>query len=164
MTILLEDPPQFRWQTDLDRLLPTIRQPVEELNWVVSNLQCWHLKEFVPTVAAWEAQMEHYYSYTVVSGKTLYDTFVDKNIQVVWGVFCGISGNLPDLSKDEVPYADGNRELWTEPESFQLTASEIEIVCWDSHITWVKFRDESQGDEFLKAFPGGQILRNPIAE
>jgi len=164
MTILLEEVPQFRWQTDIGRLLPAIRQQVEELTWVISNLQCGHLGNFMPTVAAWEEQMEHYYSYTVVSGKTLYDTIADANVQVVWGVFCGVRGNAPDLSRDEVPYADGNRELWTDPEAFQLAASEVEIVCFDSSVTWIKFRDEKLAHQFLKAFPEGQILRNLVGE
>ncbi|MBT9391693.1 hypothetical protein KLP40_00845 [Hymenobacter sp. NST-14] len=158
MTILLEDVPQFRWQTDLGRLLPAIRQQVEELTWVISNLQCWHLRDFIPTVAEWEEQMEHHYSYTVVSGKTLYDTMADTDIQVVWGVFCGVKGNMPALSKDEVPYADGSKEPWTEPKAFQLAASEIEIVCFDSSVTLVKFRDKVIGRQFLKVFPDGKIL------
>ncbi|WP_044002943.1 hypothetical protein [Hymenobacter swuensis] len=161
MTILLEDVPQFRWQTDLGRLLPAIRQQVEELTWVISNLQCLHFGGLIPKVAAWEEQMEHYYSYTVVSGKTLYDAMADTDMQAVWGVFCGVAGSVPDLSKDEVPYADGNRELWTEPESFQLAASEIEIVAFDSSFTLVRFRDESLSRQFLEAFPSGRIVQSP---
>ncbi len=108
--------------------------------------------------------MEHYYSYIVVPGKTLYDTIVGKDLQIVWGVFCGVPGNVPELSKDEVPYADGNRKLWTEPESFQLAYSEIEIVCFDSSATIVKFRDEELGRQFLESFPDGEIMRGSAAE
>ncbi|RSK51457.1 hypothetical protein [Hymenobacter rigui] len=160
MTILLENPPQFRWQTDLGRLLPALRPQVEELSWIISNLQCLHLGENIPMVAGWEDQMKHYYSYAVVPGKTLYEAMVGKDIQVVWGVFCGVSGEVPNLSNEEVPYADGNGELWTKPESFQLAASEIEVVCFDSDITLIKFRDEKLGYRFLEVFPDGQILRN----
>lgn len=158
MTILLDELPEFRWQTDLGRLLPAIRQQVEKLTWVISNLQCLHIGGLIPTVAEWEEQMEHHYSYTIVSGKMLYDTMADTDIQVVWGVFCGVMGNVLDLSKDEVPYADGNRELWTKPEAFQLAASEIEIVCFDSDVTLVKFRDENIGRQFLEVFSDGKIL------
>ncbi|RSK35477.1 hypothetical protein [Hymenobacter metallilatus] len=162
MTILLENPPQFRWQTDMDNLLPAIRQQVEELNWVISNLQCWHLKDFVPTVADWEKQQEN--SYIVIPGKILYDVMVNQGIQIVWGVFCGIAGEVPELSFDEIPYADGNRELWTEPESLQLAAAALEIVCFDSSVTIVKFRNEELGCQFLDAFPDGQVLRTTAVE
>ncbi|MDU0371952.1 hypothetical protein ACFPAF_16240 [Hymenobacter endophyticus] len=157
MTILLEE----GWQTDLGRILPAIRPQIEELNWIISNLECWHLNEFVPMVEVWQSQMEHYYSYAVVSGKTLYDTIANQGVQVVWGVFCGITGDVPNLTVDEVPYADGNRQIWTEPEVFQLAASEIEIIAFDSTFTQVKFRDESLGYHFLRAFPEGRIIRTP---
>ncbi|RSK45771.1 hypothetical protein [Hymenobacter perfusus] len=157
MTILLEE----GWQTDLDRILPVIRPQIEKLNWVISNLECWHLKEFVPMLEAWQSKMEHSYSYTVVSGKTLYDTMANQSVQVVWGVFCGIAGDVPDLADDEVPYADGNRQIWTEPEVFQLAASEIEIVAFDSTFTQVKFRDESLGHQFLQAVPQSRIILTP---
>jgi hypothetical protein len=75
-------------------------------------------------------------------------------------VFCGILGEVPTIPDDELPYADGNRQLWTEPEAFQLANSKIEIVCFDSSLTLVKFRDDSLGYQFLQLFPEGQILRN----
>lgn len=156
MTILLEE----GWQTDLGRILPAIQPQIERLNWVISNLMCWHLQEFVPTVEVWQNQTEEYY-YTVVSGKTLYDTMASQGVQVVWGVFCGIAGNIPNLAADEVPYADGNRQIWTEPEVFQLADAEIEIVAFDSTFTLMKFRDESLGHQFMEAFPEGRIIRTP---
>ena len=156
MTILLEE----GWQTDLGRILPAIRPQVEELNWVISNLHCWHLKDFIPAVANWEGKQDKC-NYVVVPGKTLYDTMANRSVQVVWGVFCGIAGEAPDLAADEVPYADGNRQIWTEPEVFQLVASEIEIVAFDSTFTLAKFRDESLGRQFLEAFPQGRIIRTP---
>jgi hypothetical protein len=29
----------------------------------------------------------------------LYNTMADTDVQVVWGVFCGVTGNVPDLLK-----------------------------------------------------------------
>ena len=68
---------------------------------------------------------------------------------------------MPNLLEDEVPYAEGNKQLWSEPEAFQLQASEIEIVCVDSTLTLIKFRDKNLGNQFLKTFTDGQILQNP---
>jgi len=75
-----------------------------------------------------------------------------------------VLGSVPDVPTQEVPYVNGNRLLWTEPEAFQLAASQIEIVCFDSTLTLVKFRDESIARQFLETFPDGQILRNPTVE
>lgn len=157
MTILLDDSPQFRWQTDFGRLLLPIKRQIEPLEWLVTDLQYHFIDDQLPRiVSAWEtAEL-----FVTVSGVALYQAVANRDIQVVWGVFCGVAGKVPDLSDDQVPYADGNRELWTEPEAFLLPQSEIEIVCFDSTVTLVKFRDEALGQQFLEVFPEGKTLRN----
>ncbi|WP_226185457.1 hypothetical protein [Hymenobacter nitidus] len=157
MTIILE----AGYQTYLSEVLPPIRQQVEKLNWLVTGLQCWGSDS--PLIESWQPSddSEPYYHYSVLPGKTLYGAFTGQEIQVVWGVFCGIAGDVPAIPPDEVPYADGNRRIWTEPEAFQLAASEIEIVAFDSSFTLVKFRDESLGRQFLEAFPSGRIVQSP---
>jgi len=97
----------------------------------------------------------------VVPGKTLYETFVGRDLQVVWGVFCGVAGDVPAIPLEELPYADGNRRIWTEPEAFQLAGSEIEIIAFDSTFTLLKFRDENVGHQFLAALLTGRIIQSP---
>lgn len=156
MTIILEE----GYQTYLRELLPLLRSQVENLNWVVTNLECWG--EPSPLIESWQSQsydLEPYYS--VVRGKVLYETFAGRDLQVVWGVFCGIAGDVPAIPLEELPYADGNRRIWTEPEAFQLAGSEIEIIAFDSTFTLLKFRDESLGLQFLESFPDGRIVQSP---
>lgn len=155
MTILLKDTARLRWQTDLSRLLPPIRQQVESLNWLITELQCWHIDgEWPAVIPDWEEANP----YAAADGRTLYETFAGRDLQVVWGVFCGVQGNVPTITDSEIPFADGNRKLWTEPETFLLAASELEIICFDSTLTFVKFRDEELGNQFLHEFPGEQIM------
>ncbi|MGI4863302.1 MAG: hypothetical protein ACRYFZ_05215 [Janthinobacterium lividum] len=97
----------------------------------------------------------------MVLGKELYETFAGQDIQVVWGVFCGVAGDIPTMPFGKVPYADGNPRIWTEPNTFQLAGSKIEIVAFDSTFTLVKFRDENLGYEFLSVFPDGRLIQNP---
>ncbi|TGE22211.1 hypothetical protein E5K00_18360 [Hymenobacter aquaticus] len=156
MTIILE----AGYQTYLSEVLPPIRQQVEKLNWLVTGLQCWG--DNSPPIETWH--LESYDSapyYNIVPGQTLYEAFAHREVQVVWGVFCGVPGDIPAIPLEEVPYADGNRRIWTEPEVFLLAASEIEIVAFDSSFTLVKFRDESLGRQFLEAFPSGRIVQSP---
>ncbi|GAA4497998.1 hypothetical protein GCM10023172_14010 [Hymenobacter ginsengisoli] len=156
MTIILEE----GYQTYLGKLLPSLRQQVENLTWVITGLECWG--KFSPLIETWQSQSynsEPYYS--VVAGKTFYETFVGQNLQVVWGIFCGIAGNVPAIPFEEVPYADGNRRIWTEPEEFQLAASEIEIIAFDSTFTLLKVRDERLGRQFLEVFSKGRIVQSP---
>ena len=156
MTVILEE----GYQTYLQEFLPLIRQEVERLNWLVTNLECWG--ELSPLIENWQSQSydsEPYYS--LVPGKVLYETFVGRDLQVVWGVLCGVAGDIPTIPLEEVPYANGNRRIWTNPKEFQLAGSEIEIVAFDSTFTLVKMRDEMLGHKFLKVFPKGRIIQNP---
>ncbi len=163
MTIQLKDTAQFRWQTDFERLLAPLRQQIEPLNWLITDLRYHFIDDQLPQrISAWDIGWETEKQFAVVAGKALWESVADRDIQVVWGVFCGVLGEMPGVPNDELPYADGNRQMWNEPEAFCLAASEIEIMCWDSSLTWIKFRDESLGYQFLQLFTEGQILRNPI--
>ncbi len=78
--------------------------------------------------------------------------------EAIWGVFCGIKGNFPILKKDELPYADCNKGIWTKPDQFFLQQSEIEIICFDGSYTILKFRDKQLEDRFKEKFTDAQIL------
>ena len=162
MTIQLKDTARFRWQTDFERLLAPLRQQAEPLNWLITDLQYHFIDDQQPQrIPAWGIDWETEKQFAVIPGEALWESVANRDMQVVWGVFCGVSGEVPDVPSDELPYADGNKQMWAEPETFYLVASEIEIVCWDSSITWVRFRDERLGRQFLQLFPEGQIMRNP---
>ena len=95
----------------------------------------------------------------MVPGKILYEEFVGRDLQVIWDVFCGVAGDILTLPLEDVPYADGNRRIWTNPQDFQLAGSEIEITALDSTFTLLKFQNEGLGRLFLEAFPVGRIIR-----
>jgi hypothetical protein len=161
MTIQLEDTTQFRWQTDFERLLAPLKQQIEPLNWLITDLRYHFIDDQEPQrISDWDIDWGTKKQFAIVAGKVLWESVANRDIQVVWGVFCGILGEVPTIPDDKLPYADGNRQLWTEPEAFQLANSKIEIVCFDSSLTLVKFRDDSLGYQFLQLFPEGQILRN----
>ncbi|WP_135531997.1 hypothetical protein [Hymenobacter wooponensis] len=155
MTILLKE----GYQTYLNKLLLPIREQVEKLNWLVTGLECWG--EYSPSIETWQAKGDSKPYYSVVSGEKFYEAFVGWNMQVIWGVFCGIVGDIPAIPAEEVPYADCNRRIWCEPEAFQLTVSAIEIIAFDSTFTLLNFRDEKLGFQFLESFPKGRIIRTP---
>lgn len=157
MTILLAKTAQLRWQTDLSLLLHPIQQQVTALNWLVADLEYHFIDDQQPrTIVEWDTEGW----YAIVTGQGLYESVANRDIQVIWGVFCGMVGDIPNLTEDEAPYVDGSEKLWAKPEAFQLASSEIEIVCCDSSLTLVKFRDESLGRLFLEAFPDGRIVQS----
>ncbi len=157
MTILLENTAQLRWQTDLSLLLHPMKQRVIALNWLVADLEYHFIDNKQPrAITAWDTEE----LYAIVPGQELYDSVADRDIQIIWGAFCGIAGDIPNLTEDEAPYVDGNEKLWAKPEAFQLASSAIEIVCCDSSLTLVKFRDESLGRQFLEIFSDGKIMQS----
>lgn len=162
MTIQLKDTTQFRWQTDFERLLAPLQQQIKQLNWLITDLRYHFIDDQEPQqIPAWDIEWGTERQFAIVSGEELWSAVANRGIQVVWGVFCGVVGKILSVPNDELPYADGNRQMWAEPESFQLANAQIEIICWDSSFTWIRFRDEKLGNQFLQLFPEGQILRNP---
>jgi hypothetical protein len=165
MTIQLKDTARFRWQTDFERLLAPLRQQIEPLNWLITDLRYHFIDDQQPhRIPTWDIEWGTEKQFSIVSGKELWEAVANRDIQVVWGVFCGALGEIPGMPDSELPYADGNKQMWTEPEAFHLATSEIEIVCWDSSLTWVRFRDENLGHQFLQLFPEGQIMQNPFTD
>ena len=163
MTIQLEDTAQFRWQTDFERLLAPLKQQIEPLNWLITDLRYHFIDDQEPQrIPGWDIDWGTEKQFAIVSGEVLWESVANRDIQVVWGMFCGMLDEVPTIPDDELPYADGNRQLWTEPEAFQLANSKIEIICFDSSLTLVKFRDDSLGYQFLQLFPEGRVLRNPL--
>jgi hypothetical protein len=65
-----------------------------------------------------------------------------RQIQFIWGVFCGTKKRILKLDQEQIPYADMNSEIWTSLDKFLLPDSEIEIICFDSSYTIIKFKDK----------------------
>lgn len=68
------------------------------------------------------------------------------------------------MTGDELPYADGNREIWQNPVSIQHPLAEIEIIAWDSSGTVFISKEDSivdllrENNEFaedLEEYNGG---------
>ncbi len=69
-----------------------------------------------------------------VKGEVLEEKLSEYDYQFVWAVFSAFPKNtMPFLS--EIPYADGNEELWKVTPEKQLKMALFEIVCWGSSAT-----------------------------
>lgn len=54
--------------------------------------------------------------------------------------------------KYDLPYADGNGELWENPVSIQHPLSEVEIISWDGDKVLTISKDEKIVSDFRKSF------------
>jgi hypothetical protein len=56
-----------------------------------------------------------------------------------------------DVDEEHLPYAESNDIIWKN-ENIQHPNAQIEIVCFDSGYTIVKFRDEHLSNKFKAYF------------
>ena len=78
---------------------------------------------------------------------------ISTDIKIVWGVILAIPKHtIIDLSNDELPDLEFNDKIW-ESGHFQIEKAEIEIDCFDSSFTIVKFTNNKLSEDFKKNFP-----------
>lgn len=76
----------------------------------------------------------------------------DEDVQIIWGALLAVP-NGKDINVDEqqLPYVEGNENIWRNG-NIQLETAEIEIDCFDSSYTIVKFRSEEMSKVFKDYF------------
>lgn len=150
MALILNKSDQVVFHTDLRTVTKPFREEIAKLNWQLTN-QDYILLDY--NEKGLVEELDHESDKIIFSGSRLIEIIDNWQIQFLWGVFCGVKGNIPNLRKEELPFADCNREIWTEPDRFFLDNSEIEIICFDGTDTILKFRDKEIEKEFQKVFP-----------
>lgn len=149
MTLILGDSEQIDFHTDLNKLIKPFKKEFLSLNWLLTDQEYVILDSNQKEI---KAHLDYESEKIEFEGHELLELIENRNIQFIWGVFCGIKGKIPAISIDELPYADGNSEIWTEPDKFLLEESEFEIICIDSSYSIVKFRDKRLEERFKKEF------------
>ncbi|NLR95147.1 hypothetical protein [Flammeovirga agarivorans] len=125
-------------------LLEPIKDDIKDLKWLISDLD-------INTSEIEKLPINHEKDWFLISSDEM-ELICKTDTQIVWGVFSGIDKNV-DLKTDqiEIPYADGNGEVWKNG-NLQVENSKIEIIAWDSSYTIVKFTKREISDKFKKYF------------
>jgi len=77
----------------------------------------------------------------------------EADMQVIWGVLLGIPKDEDiDVDLDRLPYADGNGLVWKNG-NMQHPKAIIEVVCFDSSYTIVKFKVGALSDKLKAYYP-----------
>ena len=136
---------RFEYHTHLNLILQPIMDDIDGFNWLISDLTFMILNVGNETLP-----INHENPYFILSSGE-FDKVLKTDIQIIWGVIIGIPNeNKINLDETEIPYADGNSQVWEE-NYFQNENAEIEITCFDSSVTIIKFRNKYLSDKF-KAF------------
>ena len=88
----------------------------------------------------------------VIDGNTLCEIVQENKIQFIWAVLSGFKNEILSIP-DELPFADGNRDLWVGSPRPQAQGAEVEIVCWDSTCTLFIGIDESTSAKLQLMYP-----------
>jgi len=81
-----------------------------------------------------------------------FQQIADADVQIIWGALLAVP-NDQEIYIDEqnLPFVEGNDNIWTNG-NIQLENAEIEIDCFDSSYTIVKFKSEEMSKVFKEYF------------
>jgi hypothetical protein len=144
MNWIISDSNKMEYHTHLNAVLKPIEDDIKDMNWIISDL------DYFPDIIT-DLPVDLSHDYFVLSPED-FRTLVDANTQIIWGVFLGIPSTSPlEVDKEHLPYAEFNELIWKNG-NIQHPSAQIEIVCFDSSYTIVKFRDEYMSDKFKAYF------------
>lgn len=136
---------QIKFHTDLDAVTKPIKDSVCDFNWLLSDLD--FMTDYPESIPINFDQ-----DYFFQSGPE-FQQLVSSGTQIIWGVILAIPTDMDFTpSAENLPYVEGNDRIW-EPGGIQLKEAEIEIDCFDSSYTILKFRQEALSDKFKRDFP-----------
>lgn len=147
--LLLKDPSQMPYFTDMRAIFRALPGLCSHHDWLVSELECVFVGDATDDMP--DGRLNNGF----VRGEILHEIVETRDIQFCWGVFSALpKGVTPEYYADtELPWADGNRNLWIGSPRPQLRDAALEIVCWDATCTLLIGLGDDQATSFLRCFP-----------
>ena len=131
MNWVLDDTTKLRFHTNLEILLVPIAKQLRELKWIAGDLDI-NSDRLEELPIGHDKDLYHLNANEMDYCRQLYP-------QIVWGYFVGIHRNTEwNLQVKQIPHIEGNQSIWSS-DSRQIQGSVIEIICYDSSLTIVKF-------------------------
>jgi len=155
MTLILEKTNQVEYHTDMNVMIQPFREELKSMNWFLSN-QDYMLLDYEEKGDL--DKLNHESPVIFFDGSELLEILESRSIQFNWGVFCGTYEKVNFEDDQEIPYADSNPSIWTQPSEFLYPGSQIEIICFDSTSTIVKFRDRQLAEKWNAEFIDAEEL------
>jgi hypothetical protein len=135
---------KFKYHTYLKEILKPIIDDIGGFDWLISDLD---YIAFTDTDLLINFEEDHF-----ILSNNQFMELLDTDIQFLFGVFLAIPNNVKiHIDTDHLPYADLNKLVWKKG-NIQHPDAMIELICFDSSSTIVKFRDESLSRKFHKYF------------
>ena len=115
--------------TYLKNLFHLIDNVPKRYNWLITAHECY------PQNPVYAKRLSA--DYCFMTGEDLTEMIENEDFQWIWGVFSAFPKDISknEILKHELPWADGNEQIWKNPVTLQHPLSEIEIIAWDSTLT-----------------------------
>lgn len=127
----------------------------KEYNWFITDAECY------PENKKYRQLLSNKYCF--LTGEQLSQMIKKEDFQWIWGVFSGFDKNikLDKILNYNLPYADGNENLW-KTFNTQHPLANIEIVAWDSSLMLIKSNDANIINRFFDKFELAEDLSKYI--
>jgi len=134
--------------TYLDEILKPLLEHIDDYNWILSDLDGGGSLEALP--------INYEDDYFILSANE-FKKIVNSRIQLYWGVVIGVPTYFEiKINENNLPHAEGSELIWQDS-NLQYPDGEIELVCFDSGYTIVKFGSEELSNKFKDYFEADAI-------
>jgi hypothetical protein len=153
MNWIISKSKKMQFHTDLDVLFKPIYDEIEKYNWILSDI------EYNGTASHVNSPINHQHDFFILSPDE-FKRLISIDVQIYWGIILAvpIGKEIIALNEDEQPFAEGNPLIW-EDGNIQHPDAVMEIACFDSGYTIVKFKDEAMSNRFKAYFDEAESLQ-----
>jgi hypothetical protein len=142
MNWIIKQSKKLKFHTDLRSLIIPIWDDVKSFNWLISDLE-FMSSDPVP--------LNYDHDYFILSPEE-FNVLAHADVQIIWGVISGVPATqLMEIDENNMPYADGNELVWKDG-NIQQKQAVIEVVCFDSGYTIIKFKSIDLSMKFKNYF------------
>jgi hypothetical protein len=144
MNWIIDKSNKINFHTYLEEILVPLKEDIINYNWILSDLEYGgNYSDETPI------NMERDY---FVLGPEEFNVVLKNHIQFYWGVIIAVPNSFHiQMDETKLPYAEGNNLMWKNG-NMQYSDAEIEIICFDSGYTIVKFANENLSNKFKSYF------------
>lgn len=135
---------KLRCHTQLSELTKPIEPYLNRYKWLFSDLD--FITDKLPCLPI---NFDH--DFFILSAAD-FKKIADEDVQIIWGSLLAVPIEREiNIDRDQLPYVEGNDNIWKNGH-IQLDVAEIEIDCFDSSYTIVKFTSEEMSKAFREYF------------
>jgi hypothetical protein len=134
---------KMAYHTYLDEVLNPLMEHIDDYNWLLSDIDGGGGIDMLP--------IDYEHDYFILQPSE-FRKILNNRFQFYWGVIIAIPKSTKiKIDENNLPYAEGNDLIW-EDGNLQYPGAEIEINCFDSGYTIVKFTDTILSNKFKDYF------------